>query len=295
MNLSKNSKILAILHNDLDAVGSGILLSHVFKDISFIFTSFNKIDQYLIKINYDLYNYIILADIFPENKALVNISNKLIILDHHESNINENDPLKYHFVNIKNCASILVKNFLEKYFNIDLSKYDLLCDLINDYDMWYRKDKRSWALNEIFYNIGTRRFMYRFMNGNINFTEDEMIYIKSRNNQYIREYDNLEVMELKKINGCLIFASDFTNDFASDLLLKEKYKIVFIYNQLTETVSIRQCLDELNIGKFLSDLKIGGGHAKAAGMKKINKDLIQRTIILLEKLLYEKYEGIRKQ
>jgi nanoRNase/pAp phosphatase (c-di-AMP/oligoRNAs hydrolase) len=81
---------------------------------------------------------------------------------------------------------------------------------------------------------------------------------------------------------------------ASDLMSKEGYKIVFIFNPVNESLSIRCNLDGLHIGNFLKELGIGGGHCSAGGVKKSSKELLQPTMKLLEKLLYEKYPAIRR-
>jgi oligoribonuclease NrnB/cAMP/cGMP phosphodiesterase (DHH superfamily) len=292
--INKNDNILILTHNDLDSAGTVIVLSSIFKNIEIISTNYRNVDMYLAKIDYNKFKHILMTDISPSQNLLLNISDKIKLWDHHETALFCHDPSKMRFIDISKCATIIIKEFFEKYFNVDLKQYDLFCKLINDYDLFLRKDMRSWGLNELFYKIGYRKFLIRFANGKINFSQEEFLYIKERYNQYKRCYDNLEVNELSTIKGCFIIASEFMNDLASDLMKFEGYKIVFIYDPTHESLSIRQCLPDLNIGQFLKDLQIGGGHHDAAGIKRTGKDIIQPTLKLLEKLLYEKYEGLRK-
>ena len=68
---------------------------------------------------------------------------KIILLDHHESALDLHDPSKNRFVIPSMCGAKLTQRFLERCFNLDLSKFDNLIYLTQDYDLWIHSNKKS--------------------------------------------------------------------------------------------------------------------------------------------------------
>jgi oligoribonuclease NrnB/cAMP/cGMP phosphodiesterase (DHH superfamily) len=262
----KNSNILSISHNDLDGAVSQIVLGHVYYNIKFIHTSFYKIDSILESLDYNKYDYVFLTDIHPDKKDNLYLSDKIILLDHHESAIDYNNPSKMHFVINGQCGSLLTKKFVENMYNIKLNHLDNLVKLTNDYDMWILDYPESKQLNDVmFYLYRPAKFIEKFFDGRTTFTQDELNWLDGREIKFENIYENLKIFEFDKIEGCVAESREFINEISHRLMEEEDYKIVFIRNPSNQRVSVRHKIEELDIGNILKNHGWGGGHAKAAG------------------------------
>lgn len=270
--IPRNANILSLSHNDLDGVAAQIVLGHIYENITFMNVSFYKIDEILHSLNYDKYDYVILTDICPDNRDNLYLSDKIVLIDHHESALDMNNPSKMHFVIEGVCGALLTKRFVEKMYGTKLSHLDDLIALVNDYDMWILDNPNSKHMNDImFYKYRPNKFRDTFFDGRTEFTESEMTWIADREKKFERLYEELEVFELDKINGVVINAREFINEIAKRLMDEEGYNIVFIRNPSNERVSIRHNLDDLDMGGLLKELGFGGGHRRSAGC--FSKDL----------------------
>ena len=285
-NIPKDSKVLSISHNDLDGVVSQIVLGHVFKNITYLNTSFYKIDSVLESIDYDKYDFVFLTDINPERKEKLDLSEKIILLDHHESALDANDPSKMHFVVVGKCAAYLTKKFVEKYYGVDLPHLDDIVRLTNDYDIWELKYPESKKLNDVmFYLYRPKKFREKFFDGRTTFTEAEEIWLKKRERDFERLYEELNIFEFEKINGCVVESKEFINEICEKLMNEESYTIVFCRNPYHGRVSIRHRIDGLNMGEILKNKGWGGGHSMSCGLfvNDIN-DFKNKTTILEEEI-----------
>lgn len=266
-----DDKILSISHNDMDGAVCQIILGHVYKNIKYIHTSFYKIDDILLSLDYDLYDWVILTDIHPDKEENLNLSDKIILIDHHKSAQEYHDMSKNHFViSDKNvCAAVLTKMFVEKMYGIKLDDLKSLVYLTNDYDVWNLKNSKSKLMNDVmFYLYRPVKFREQFFNGRTKFTKDEIIWLKKRRKIFKELYDNIEIFEFSKINGCIVESREFINEICHKLMEEEGYNIVFVRNPSNQRVSVRHNLDEnvLDAGGILKAHGWGGGHAQSAGM-----------------------------
>jgi oligoribonuclease NrnB/cAMP/cGMP phosphodiesterase (DHH superfamily) len=263
-----DANILSIAHNDLDGSVSQIILGHIFKNIKYIHCSFYKIDDILLSLDFSKYDYVFLTDIHPDNHKNLLLSNKIILIDHHKSAENYNNPSKGHFVipDKKVCASVLTKTFVEKMYNIKLTDLDSIVYLTNDYDMWNLKNSKSKLLNDVmFYLYRPAKFRELFFNGRTRFTQYEIEWLRKRRKIFKDLYANLSVFEFQKINGCIAESHEFINEICHKLMTEEKYNIVFIRNTTNQRVSVRHNIKGLDIGSLLKTKGYGGGHEMAAG------------------------------
>jgi len=283
------SKILSISHNDLDGSVSQIILGHVFKNIKYIHTSFYKIDDILLSLDFSNYDYVFLTDIHPDKKENLLISKKIILIDHHKSAESYNDPSKGHFVVAdKNvCASVLTKTFVEKMYNIKLTSLDSLVYLTNDYDVWNLKNCKSKLLNDVmFYLYRPAKFRELFFNGRTKFTQYEIEWLRKRRKVFKNLYNNLSIFEFDKINGCVAESHEFINEICHKLMIEEKYNIVFIRNPSNQRVSVRHNFPNLDVGSLLKSKGYGGGHASAAGFWSSDNKDFENKIKILENDIY---------
>lgn len=152
-------KILLFTHEqDIDGMGNIILAKQAFKNLDYITCQtfeVNKKVQETID-NKSIYNYdfIYVTDICIKEPLLTfinnneNLKNKLLIFDHHKSEIEEGNN-KYNFVNIivenekgKTCGTSLFYNYLIQ--NNLLSPtpvLDELVELTRQHDTWEWKEK----------------------------------------------------------------------------------------------------------------------------------------------------------
>lgn len=290
-----DAKILNITHVDLDGCGCSIVLGNIFKNITYVFSSFYNIDEKLKIINYNDYDYVILTDIHPTEEQYLNISDKIILIDHHPSEFH--NPKKKQFVISDKdvCATILVKYFFEKMHNIDLSHLNTFVKYINDYDMWKLKYPQSKNLNDLmFYMHKPSKFVNTFFNGRTQFTNEEIDFLKKLNDKFEKTYEQIEIIEFNTINACVVFEPDFINEIADRLITEEKYDLVIIKHPKGGRCSLRCGSDDINIGKILETFGWGGGHPKSAGIF-VKKDTeFFNKMETLERYLHTTYNSIRK-
>lgn len=287
--ISKNAKIISISHNDLDGAVSQIVLAHVYDDITFINTSFYKIDDILESLEYDKYDYVFLTDIHPDDQTKLYLSDKIILLDHHGSAEHYTDPSKHHYVISGMCAAKLTLKFVEKMYGISLDHLHDLVEITNDYDMWILKDSRSKPMNDImFYKYRPKLFREEFFDGRTIFTAEEKRWLEMREKKFKKIYDNLEIFEFDKINGCIVQEKEFINEICHKLMDEEGYKLVVIRNPSNGRISVRHCIEGLDAGAILKEQGWGGGHAVSAGFWASDLKEFKEKVTKFENIVYQK-------
>ena len=294
-NLKSIDKILNLHHNDLDGHVCAILMKQAFENVKLSECAFYEIDDVLNQINFKDYDWVVMTDLHPEKTPVNDLPKNLIILDHHASAKHLHNPNEKRFILTEHCGADLTKAFLEKKMKLDLSKFDELVRLTNDYDLWLKKDPKSWELQQLFDKYRyDQRFIRMFADGHCEWTSKEKAYITYRRNLLQQAIDNLEIYESDKIHGCIIQAEDYINDLCDYLLRKKGYKIVISLNGAKNTVSVRQRLETVDIGDILKDLDFGGGHPKAAGMSVTSFEDARMKIVKLENYLSDNVLEFRK-
>lgn len=283
-----NSKILSVSHNDWDGVFSQIILGNVFEDITYLNTSFYKIDSVLESIDYDKYDFVFVTDINPERKENLDLSEKIILIDHHGSAIDAHNPSKMHFVMPGKCAAKLTLQFVEKYYKLNLVHLHEHCEMVNDYDLWILNNPKSKQLNDVmFYLYRPKKFRDQFFDGRTTFTEKETVWLEEREKEFARLYESLELFDFTKINGCIVQSKEFINEICDKLMKEESYNIVFCRNPYHGRVSIRHNIEGLDIGTILKEKGIGGGHEKSAGLFCDDMDDFERKAKDLENVVFD--------
>ncbi len=231
-------KVLVFTHSqDIDGIGCAILAKKAFNDCDIVPTKTFDITSNVKKYidNKVIYNYdkIYVTDLCIKEPVLTLVNNdselrnKLLVLDHHKSEIDEGND-KYDFANIivekdgirESGTSLFYKYLLENNFLEDTPVLNELTEWTRQYDVWDWKKENNYnakKLHILFETLGYDKYF-------------ELIYAKLDNNQNIEftDYENQVVTNFEK---------QFTNDILGFLekikvveikIDQEKYKIGYI-------------------------------------------------------------------
>lgn len=289
-----DATILSVSHNDLDGVGAQILLGGVFKNIDYINSSYYSIDKDLMTLNPDDYDYIFITDISPSCSEILDRLDNSILIDHHQTAKHIHDPKKHRFINTKYSGTYLTHHYLNKMYGGDkLNRFNKLVKLVNDYDLWILKYKGSKALNDLFSLYNDEKFRERFRHGKLALTVTEKEYLGNIQKDFDKIYNELVVEEFETINACWFESDIFVNEISHKLMMEEGYDCVMFNTLKNFKVSIRSNMDDFNMGMYLKEKGIGGGHPKAAGIDVSTQEEMNSIVDSIEKDLYDKIPSIR--
>lgn len=296
LKLTTKSKILNISHKDLDGVGCSIIIKNCFRNPVFIDAKYNNIQEILWKIDFENYDAVILTDISPE-EVIADFTpewkDKVLLLDHHDTAMNLHDPENMKFVVPGESATVLVKKFFEKYYDVKFDHLDYFTSVVNDYDMWIHEDPKSGDLNELYLKYWDERFRERFYKGFTDFSFEEKIYIENQHKAFNKTFNDLDIWDLTEESMCMFVSQKWTNEICDKLLKEKGYKVAINRNPKTKNCSVRTNVPSLHIGKVLEELKYGGGHKEAAGFYEPDLVKFQEKIRTLENKLVREYPDVR--
>lgn len=292
--LNPNKKILNIYHKDLDGCVSSIVVKNVFKNVFYKDLRYGQVDDFLKNINCNEYDVILLTDISPEKEETFSISENIFLLDHHDSALPFHNPEKNRIVLPGKSAALLVKEFFENLFGLDLSYLNELCEATNDYDMWINKDIRGWSLNEMYFKLWDVDFRKRFGNGDIKFSEGEQEHLDKNRKELEERYRLTEIYDLDTINGCFVFAANYINEICHKIMENKGYQLIIAVNPKTKNCSVRSINNGLHVGYMLKELCLGGGHAAAGGFMVPDITLMDEKLDKIEKFIYDNNSDMRK-
>ena len=297
--IKRTDKILSMSHSDADGVAAQIVLGNVFENITYNLYQFDKIDNALLTLDFDLYDHVFLTDIYPTSGKLLDRSDKIIYLDHHETGLPLHNPRRMRFVDVNQCGATITKSFVEAYFKIKIPYLDKFVFLIEDYDRWQHKDPFSRKFNALygmyrFMNQDMSEYRKRFMHGNVLLTDEEVQYLERKDKEYHTNFDSLEMIEFNHIKGAFILnATEFLNEIAHDLMTNNGYRIIFLKNLKNDNVSLRHNIQGFNAGELLVKHNLGGGHPFAAGFHEVDSEKLVKHILTIEKYLYVHFPEVR--
>lgn len=293
--LNPNQKILSVVHRDLDGLASAIVLKNVYKNLTIRSLKYGEVDEYMKTIDPKEYDLVIFSDISPESDdAFEKFHMKHFLLDHHGSAVRFNCPEKNRIVIEGKSAALLVKEFFENLFKIDLSYLNDFCNVVNDYDLWILNDHRSWALNELFFFYYDCDFVNRFKNGNMKFSKDEQEYILKRKKEFNEVYNKMAIYDFDRVNACFVIQKEFVNDICHKLMKDKGYLLTICVNPKSKSCSVRSNFEKLDCGKMLQELGIGGGHSRSSAFRIKEYEEVQEKIDMIEKYLYDNFKEFRK-
>lgn len=301
--ISKNSRILNITHIDLDGIVSTINLKNYFRDVFYVQTNYDKINDYfrnvIFKDNCSFKNpdFIFVTDISIEDEVLLEAEKrgiKVIVLDHHETayGLNKYENCYVDEGDVLSGAGVVLQ-FIKELGYKD-AKLDKLNEIANDYDLFLFKKKpelrkftikgkkRSLAemLNTLYFNVGFEKegFVERWMDGwQQGFTKFEIDLIKNEQedaNTFMKTVIGNPSIEVKLAeNKYLILKSHHIMSMAEYYLDEKGLDLVIFYDPKRQKFSGRVNDNaKINIGKIFKLLNNkyefisnGGGHEKAGG------------------------------
>lgn len=278
--LSKFDTIINFSHSDLDGIGCAIVLKNYAidheKKFSLKLNSYNNIDSNLKNLVLKPNEILILTDVFPKDTSVLIPfveTKQIIVIDHHESSARFYDEDNM-FFNVPShdksgdCATMLTwKLFRTNHY---MSFLEPLCARIQDYDLWIKKDPGSSKLN-ILYNFYWEKMVDAFLDGRMEFTEDELAYIAKEEASFNNVYSSLEYFDIDDVPGVpayFFITQDFINE-CCEKTFKDypDIKLCFAFSPRSNTLSVRSVMDNISIGDVLSKLGGGGGHRMAGGWR----------------------------
>jgi nanoRNase/pAp phosphatase (c-di-AMP/oligoRNAs hydrolase) len=257
------------------------------------------IDKILDTVKFNNYDVVYITDITPspDNIAYQLNYDKIILIDHHDTAIEMNDPEYGKVVNSDHCSSYILKEHMKKWYDVDLSYLDNFITLVEDYDLWTEVNPRSKYLARLFHHYKPIQFKKRFFEGVVDFDKDELKVINDDKKKLQVELDatnhSFNCQDYTHVNGILLRLNNFSNEICN-IKLTKGYNIVFSSNSFNN-VSIRSKLDCIHIGKVLKERGIGGGHQHAAGFSAKSYIDVRETVRSIASELYDNFPEIRKK
>ncbi len=300
-------KVLLFTHEqDIDGLGSVLLAKKAFRDLTYVTVKTFEVNEKVgAKINDGTiygYDYVFVTDVCIKEPLLKSISedirlkDKLVVLDHHKSEIEEGNN-KYDFVNIivendkgKTSGTSLFYEYLLNHKLLDRNDtLDELVELTRQYDTWEWKNKynnpKARMLHIIFEVLGYEEYikiMSRIINENngISFNKEELDIIKKFDETLEKEInsiiDEMKIYEVvidgtKYRIGYVKCYYKYRNDINEVVMLNNKYDIDMVGMIMldTETVSYRLVhdVDASKVAVYFG----GKGHKAAASNPQNNE------------------------
>jgi len=301
-------KILIISHiSDSDGITPVILSKLVFDNVTSILVEVDSVNDEVLKLinnnEIDNYDIIYITDLGLNEEVSTLIENdnilrkKIILLDHHISNIASN---KYSFSTVvdidqkgkKQSAASLYYEYLLKNYNNDCLQKESVCyfvNLVREYDTWEwfkTNNMDAKKLGNLFDLYGRSYFeehYLSFLKNNDTFSFDDkelfLLEIEQKTIQtYIEEKKECVIpMSILGYNAGVVFASKYRSELGNALArhFEEQYDFIIIIN-IERSISYRgvKNIDLNEIAKVFG----GHGHVNACGSplpKTIHKEIIE--------------------
>ena len=291
-------------HTDLDGVGCEILGKLAFgENINIERCNYENINDNVKKSLKDAnkYDKIFITDISVNKEVadeLNNISNKVVLLDHHKTALWLNE---YSYATVqtedetvgKLCGTYLFYEYLKKNheeFN-DTHALKLFVDYVRMYDTWEWKDKYNnifpKRLNDLMYMDGFHEFIdkmiYRLGNNYPIFDDKDILKldIEQKNiDSYVVQKNKTLIVNDNLFPGYTVgitFADKYISELGNELCeLHPDLDFIVLINIDLLTVSYRTVkdIDLSDIAKKYG----GGGHPKASGSR-FDISIINNTLI----------------
>lgn len=281
-------------HTDLDGVSCEILGRIAFgEDIDVVRCGYGNIDDKVEEfINSDEeYDKLFITDISVKKEladALNNVSDKVILLDHHKTALWLNE---YPFALVqvedesvgKMCGAYLFYEYLKKNHKEfdDTPALKLFIDYVRMYDTWEWKEKYDniipKRLNDLMYIDGPNEFIdkmvYRLENNLFILDDTDLMKLQIEQtyiNSYIAQKNETLMVNDDLFPGHIVgitFADKYISELGNKLCeLHPELDFVVLINMSTLTVSYRTVKDNLDLSDIAKRFG-GGGHPKASGSR----------------------------
>ena len=258
-------KVLLFTHEqDIDGMGSALLADIAFDKYDLIpCKTFEITEKFKNNIsNFDQYDQIIVTDLCVKEPILSEINNskyknKVIILDHHKTEIEEGNN-KYDFVNIvvssdkglESGTSLFYEYLLNNNYIKSNKCLDELVELTRQYDTWeWQKNNNNKArqLHIIFESIGYENYLISI--GDI-LNENSLEFTKEQYNIINNYEENLKNDINDILNNMIIYNQEINNINYKIGFVKIPYKY---RNELSDIVKSNNKYDIDLVGMIITD------------------------------------------
>ena len=281
-------------HTDLDGVSCEILGKIAFEeDIDVVRCNYGDIDAKVEEFinSAEEYDKLFITDISVKKEladALNNVSDKVILLDHHKTALWLNE-YPYALVQVedesigKMCGAYLFYEYLKKNHKEfdDTPALKLFIDYVRMYDTWEWKEKYDniipKRLNDLMYMDGPNEFIdkmvYRLGNNLFILDDTDLMKLQIEQtyiNSYIAQKNETLIVNDSLFPGHTVgitFADKYISELGNKLCeLHPELDFVVLINMSTLTVSYRTVKDDLDLSDIAKGFG-GGGHPKASGSR----------------------------
>lgn len=279
-------RICNIYHSDLDGAATHIILKNFYKHVIGIPTNYNTEWKLADDVKaYDgKYDIIICTDFCP-TKSYADLCKlgHVLVIDHHESVADRNNDETI-VINTQFSATALVYKFVSKFK--DISYLENFVKLVDDWDMFRLKDPRSPFFNNMFWEMGNKWFLRRFIKGNLEFYPEEKQYFIDSRYEFKEMYETLEIIDLAQ-HGVFFETDRFMHD-CIESLKKDGYKWFIIKNK--SNLSVR--CDDIDLTDVFKKLGRGGGHRAAGGVPLYKSDNVSEIVGQIEQIIDAEYRNL---
>lgn len=293
-----NLNVLNCTHYDLDGVGSHLVIKTVYPTAKYAKMFYGKEKDALTFScipNINQYNAIVFTDYTPADfmDRVRAPGIPLMILDHHASVENLNDPSNCIFVDKSVCGARLTYDF---YRDVkDISYLEDLIGYIDTFDRWVKTDKErfehAYHLNMLFkakYNLKFEPWLEDYKDGHTNFSEDDLRIIESIEGEVTDIYGKLQLTELPG-GGVLTHCDKRSTEVGVRIEDSEKYNywINIYHNTKCNNIGLmfRGYNKNIAFDKFANAVVSStpgaismGGHALACGGQAANETVAMEMI-----------------
>lgn len=218
--------------------------------------------------------YIVDMSVSLETADAINASGRLVILiDHHKTAL----PLKqYTWANVDTakCGSALFYDFLIRNGHEEIVKYEDLVSIVNDHDMWIRKDPRSdnmallleafgqgWVVNAM-----EKSADYDHLIGDPKTTQSIIDAMRKNREYYIRKVvsHSSVVTDSSGNRVAITLCTRHHSEAGHEVVEKTGTDYVILVDSQTRKIGLRSA-GKVDVGEIAGAFG-GGGHPGAAGI-----------------------------
>ena len=277
---------------DPDGLGSIILSKICYEEVDYtLCKNFQdldlKLNDFIDNEEYLNYEKIFITDLCPSIDLLDKISsnekinNKLLVIDHHISNLEKIKDKDYPFININldKCATSLFYDYLAKQHDL-LFPYKTLKEFVlltNLHDTWKWKEENNldaYYLETLLHKLGNVGYIKHFvdklslLSRHFRYDEEEKNWIKEQLEEEQKYLDNLIkrviYKKIDKINYGIIYGLyDYRNSLADKLSDNKSCDVLIFMAVDNETVSFRSINKKTEVKNMAKEFN-GYGHKLAA-------------------------------
>ena len=279
--------IKLITHNDLDGVGCYVVMKALLDNaVDISYCTYRDVNETVLEVINSEENYekIFITDISVTEevaKELDNISEKVVLLDHHPTALFLNEyswaTVKEYDGEEKTCGTKMLYDYLLEH-NKDLTYNWVLDSFVTKvrlYDTWLWAEKyydiSAKQLNDLRYILGKDDFvesmLYKILykSNLISDFDAKILAIRQREiDSYIEKKDkDLIVTEIKGYKAGVVIAESHQSELGNRLSeLHPELDLIAMISQ--NGISYRTVKDDVNVSEIAKYFG-GGGHPKASG------------------------------